>query len=111
LPSPDLGTALPPPLAPARDRYILFKSGDGAFDVYDGEEMIGDLYRQDGDRDRKTVWIATLAQARFDGFTTLKAAKDWLGQPPVRKYRREAHSKRLRRPARPTAPLPDEKQS
>ncbi len=77
----------PPPLAPARVKYILYRCGNGAFDVFDGDQMVGDLFRQDGDRERDTIWIATLYNAHFDGFRSLKSAKEWLGNPPVRKYR------------------------
>lgn len=77
----------PPPLPPARVKYILYRCGDGAFDVFDGDQMVGDLFREDGDQERDTFWIATLYNAHFDWFRTLKAAKAWLGNPPVRKYR------------------------
>ncbi len=77
----------PPPLPPARVRYILYRCGNGAFDVFDGDQMVGDLFRQDGSQERDTYWIATLYNAHFDWFKTLKAAKEWLGNPPVRKYR------------------------
>jgi len=80
----------PPVLPPARVKYVLYRCGDGAFDVYDGEEMVGDLFRQDGKGERDTFWVATLYNAHYDWFRTLKAAKQWLGHPPVRKYR---HSK------------------
>jgi len=77
----------PPPLPLARVKYILYRCGDGAFDVFDGDEMVGDLFRQDGDHERDTFWIATLYNAHFDWFRSLKAARAWLGHPPVRKYR------------------------
>jgi len=80
----------PPPLPPARVKYVLYRCGDGVFDVYDGDQMVGDLFRQDGGGERDTYWVATLYHAHFDWFRTLKAAKGWLGHPPVRKYR---HSK------------------
>ncbi len=77
----------PPPLPPARVKYVLYRCGNGSFDVFDGDQMVGDLFRQDGDRERDTLWVATLYNAHFDWFRTLKAAKEWLGNPPVRKYR------------------------
>lgn len=77
----------PPPLPPPRVKYILYRCGDGVFDVFDGDQMVGDLFRQDGDHERDTFWIATLYNAHFDWFRTLKAARAWLGHPPVRKYR------------------------
>lgn len=90
----------PPPLPPATMKYVLYRCGDGAFDIYDGDQMVGDLFRQDGASERETVWVATLACAHFDGFTTLKAAKAWLGQPAVRKYRQSQTHRLDKAPAR-----------
>jgi len=107
-PPPDPLHAGPPLLSPAQDKYILYRCGDGAFDVYDGAQMIGDLYRQDRSDDGTNFWIATLYNAHFDRFTTLKAAKDWLGSPPVRKYRRsESRQPKQRQPTpKPGTPSP-----
>jgi hypothetical protein len=77
----------PPPLPPAQVKYVLYRCGEGAFDVFDGDQMVGDLFRYDGNGERGTFWVVTLYNAHFDGFGTLKAAKEWLGHPPARKYR------------------------
>jgi hypothetical protein len=79
--------AVPPPLPSPHVKYVLYRCGDGVFDVFDGDQMVGDLIRQDGDGHRETFWVATLYNAHFDWFRTLKAAKAWLGHPPVRRYR------------------------
>jgi hypothetical protein len=100
----------PPPLAPAKERYILYKCGDGVFDVYDGAQMIGDLYRQEGAGGRDTVWVVTLYNAHYDRFRSLKAVKEWLGGPPVRKYRRcEAEVAKSRRGGRKAEAHPSSK--
>ncbi len=86
-PAPRVTASSPPPLPPARAKYVLHRCGDGAFDVFDGDQMVGDLFRYDGNTERGTFWVVTLYNAYFDRFRTLKAAREWLGHPAVRKHR------------------------
>ena len=77
----------PPPLPPARTRYVLYRTQPGYFDLHDDGCNIGGIERIDGDEEHDTFWQANAWDAHFNYFRSLKAAKEWLGNPPVRSYR------------------------
>ena len=80
-------TALtPPPLPCPNKKYALYSQGDGVYDIDDGGDLVGHLLKEEGDEEHAAVWGVRLGVAEYD-FTTFKAAKEWLGSPPVRRYR------------------------
>jgi hypothetical protein len=77
----------PPTTAPpANVKYILYISQPGTYDIDDGDRLVGYIYKQEGDEDHYTVWSLNVYDVSID-FRTLKEAKKWLGNPPMRKYR------------------------
>jgi hypothetical protein len=78
--------AHPPPLPRPNSRYVLYSCGDGCYDIDDGDNLVGMIYRQQGDKGRDLCWSTYIGDIGFD-FRTLKKAKAWLGNPPVRQCR------------------------
>lgn len=78
-----------PPRSPtAKQGYVLVAVGPGDYDILDGDHHAGSAYRQEGDIKGRSIWSATVSGVSWD-FHTLKAARVWLGDPPVR-YRKRA---------------------
>ena len=78
-----------PPLLPsATERYVPYgQVGDHhTYDILDGENGVGRLYRQDGDEEHDDSWVVRVNEVETD-FPTLRAVKIWLGNPPVRRFR------------------------
>jgi hypothetical protein len=76
----------PPSPPKAKRGYLLVAVGSGDYDILDGDHLAGAVYRQDGDEKGQSIWSATVAGASWD-FSTLRAARVWLGNPPVRNGR------------------------
>lgn len=76
----------PPPLPPAKSGYVLRRNvAPEVLDVYDGSFEVGTIERVDGDEEHDTYWQVSVPGAHFDYFRSLAAAKEWLGNPPVRR--------------------------
>ena len=84
LPSGPIG---PPALPPPRKRYVLYRVQRELYDLMDDGNLVGHIFLSEGDEEHDTFWEAKAYAAAFDRFRSLKAAKEWLGNPPVRSYR------------------------
>ena len=76
----------PLPLPPATKRYVLFSTGDGWYDILDGDSKVGGIRKELGDEEHATIWAVKVKNVEYD-FSSSKAARNWLGNPPVRRYR------------------------
>ena len=73
----------PPSVPKAKHGYILVAVGPGDYEILDGNHLAGSAYRQDGDGNNQSIWSTAVRGASWD-FPTLKAARAWLGDPPIR---------------------------